>query len=142
MTGNFGSDPTNPLFVLDESLAPVFAQALTLVGYNFVPLETAIGQRGAKDPEVIAWCKENNAVWVHADDRARKQHKALLQTSGIRTLWVYRRQGQMTGKEQLRILTSVLPQLILNLANSPGIRHHKATTANETSKPSLTTLTI
>ena len=142
MTGNFGSDPTNPLFVLDESLAPVVAQALTLVGYNFVPLETAIGRQGAKDPQVIAWCKENNAVWVHADDRARKQHKAQLQTSGIRTLWVYRTKGQMTGKEQLRILASVLPQLIQNLANNPGIRHHKATVANENSKPSLTILTI
>ena len=48
----------------------------------------------------------------------------------------------MTGKEQLKILAYVLPELILKLANSPGIRHHKATTANETSKPSLTTLTI
>ena len=63
-----------------------------------------------KDPEIIEWCRQNNAIWVHADHRARKEHKHLLQTSGICTLCIYRKRGQMTGKEQLRILAFVLPK--------------------------------
>lgn len=138
MTGNLVSDPSNPLFILDESMVPAVAEALAFVGHNFAALASAIGRAGATDPEVIEWCKQNNAVWVHADDRARRQHKAHLQTSGIRTLWVYRKHGQMTGKEQLRILAYVLPQLIQNFEQKPSVRHYRASAASEVAKPSLT----
>ena len=51
MTGNLYYDPTNPLFVLDESLALAVAEALAKVGYKFVALTAAVGREGAKDPE-------------------------------------------------------------------------------------------
>ena len=112
MTGNPASNPSEPRFLLDESLTPTVAQALSLVNYNFVDVRSQIRRQGVKDPEIIRWCQENEAIWVHADDRARKQHRALLQTSGIRTLFVDRPKSGMSAKEQLRVLSFVLPRLV------------------------------
>ena len=142
MTGNLGFNPDNPLFLLDESLAPSVARALALVGYRFVNIEKAFGVRGVKDPDIIQWCGENFAVWVHADDRARRQHGKQIHASRIRTLWIYRKGGQMTAREQLRILSSVLPRLIDNFNQRPSQRHYRATAANETSNPSLRPVSI
>ncbi len=128
--------------MLDESLAPVVAKALRLVGYDFVEVPTIFGQKGPKDPEIIEWCSRNEAVWVHADDRAKKQHKALLQTSGIRTVWIYRKRGAMTGKEQLRILTFILPRLIHQLDESPQVRHYRVSASTSIASPSLTSITL
>lgn len=130
-------DPTDPIFLLDESLAPAVAEALQLVGYRFFDVEAALGQKGAEDPDIIEWCKENDATWVHADDRARRQHKVQLESSGIRTLWVYRPQGRMTGKEQLRILTVVQPKLMKHWRDQPRVRHYRASATNPLSSPSL-----
>ena len=96
-----------------------------------------MGRKGATDPEIIKWCRDYNAVWVHADDRAKKQHKVLLETNAIRTLWVYRSGGKMSGKEQLRILSFVLPKLIRNFQARPTDRHYRANSANEQAKISL-----
>ena len=76
-------------------------------------------------------------MWVHADDRARKEHGKLLQTSGIRTLWIYRKRGQMTGKEQLRLLAFVLPHFIEQSRNRTTPRHLRASTPSELAKPTL-----
>ena len=142
MTGNPVSDQGSRLFVLDESLTPAVAEALKLVGYRFFTVEDVIGRKGSKDPEIIEWCKEYNAVWVHADDRARKQHAALLQTSGILTVLIHRTRGTMTGKEQLRILAFVLPQLIQNWEESPNVRHYRASAASPLAKPTLRAMTV
>ena len=137
MTGNPLSDPLNQRFLLDESLAPTVAQALRLVGYDFVGIEAVPNGKGVQDPEIIDWCRENSAVWVHADDRTKRQHKVRLQTSGIRTLRIHRSQGRMTAKEQLRILAFVLPLFLQKLIESPRVRNYKASAANSTAKPSL-----
>ena len=63
MTGNLGYDPDNPLFLLDESLSPATARALRIVGYNIFDVETALGRKGVKDPEIIEWCWANQAIW-------------------------------------------------------------------------------
>lgn len=75
MTGNLASGPDEPLFLLDESLTPAVAEALSRVGYRFVTLAAAFGRKGVEDPEIIEWCREQDAAWVHADDRARKEHR-------------------------------------------------------------------
>ena len=137
MTGNPLSEPPNPRFLLDESLAPTVARALRLVGYDFVDIDAVPNGKGAQDPEIIEWCHENSAVWVHADDRAKKQHRVPLQTSGIRTLRIHRPQGRMTAKEQLRILAFVLPLLLQKMIESPRVRNYRASAANSTAKPSL-----
>ncbi len=137
MTGNLGYDPTNPPFLLDESLAPAVARALRLVGYNIADVETAFGHKGVKDPEIIEWRRTNQAIWIHADDRARRQRKAQLLTSGIRTIWVFRPRGRMTGKEQLRILAFVLPKMIAALEQGARHRHYRASATNPTSTPSF-----
>ena len=142
MTGNLGYDPTNPPLLLDESLAPVVAHALHLVGYNIFDVETAFGCKGVKDPEIIEWCRTNQAIWIHADDRARRQHRAQLLTSGIRTIWVFRPRGRMTGKEQLRILAFILPKMIEALGQGTRHRHYRASATNPTSTPSFRPATI
>ena len=137
MTGNIGSDPTKPAFLLDESLVPNVARALSLVGYKFVDAVSIFGRRGVKDPELIDWCRTYEFTWVHADDRARKDHRVLLQASGIKTLLISRPRGHMTGQEQLRILAYVLPHLMEKWAESPSVRHYKATAASPTANPRL-----
>ncbi len=137
MTGNPLSEPPNRRFLLDESLAPSVAQALKLVGYDFVGIEAVPSGKGAQDPEIIDWCRANGAVWVHADDRAKRQHKVQLQTSGIRTLRIHRPQGRMTAKEQLRILAFVLPLFLERITESPRVRNYRASAANPSAKPSL-----
>ncbi|MYH49317.1 MAG: hypothetical protein F4151_07235 [Gammaproteobacteria bacterium] len=97
-------------------------------------------KRGAysiKDPEIIAWCQESGAVWIHADDRARREHGTLMLRSGIRTLWLFRPKGMMTGREQLRILAVVLPKLIDRYETQPRKRHYRASATSPLSTPSL-----
>ena len=131
MTGNLSSLPETR-FLLDESLDPAVSKALNLVGYQFAEIP-----KGAKDPDIIEWCRENEVVWIHADDRARRHHRKLLQTSGIRTIWVYRTGGAMSAKEQLRILSFVLPQFLNKQIERPAVRHYKSTATNDLSRPSL-----
>lgn len=83
--------PDALLFLLDESLGSPVAKALALVQYPFVTVEAVMGQQGIPDPEIIRWCATHNAIWVHADDQARKQHKVSLRDSGISTLLLHRK---------------------------------------------------
>lgn len=127
LVGRTHSLPDETLFLLDESLDPAVADALRSVGYNFTTVPIAFQERrGVSDREIIEWASANNAVWAHADDRARKQHGILIITWNIRTLWVYRPRGKMTSAEQLRILAYVLPDLLDRYQQHPSRRHYKA----------------
>ena len=137
MLGREDSKLSELRFLLDESLTPKVAQALALVGYRIETVREVWQQEGIKDPEIIAWCRENDAVWIHADDRARKAHGVELQTSGIRTLWIRRPGGAMTGREQLRILSFVLPKLADKLRKQRKVRHYEASATNPISTISL-----
>lgn len=137
MIGREDSKLSEHRFLLDESLTPQVAQALALVGYRIETVRQVWQREGTKDPEIIAWCQEQDAIWIHADDRARKVHRIQLQNSGIRTLWIHRPGGAMTGREQLRILSSVLPKLAEKLREKPSVRHYKAGAANPVSTPSF-----
>ena len=143
MTGNSASEPPEPRFLLDESLAPRVADALGFVGYDIQGVATAFDPdgtgraEGIKDPEIIEWCRTNGRVWIHADDRARKEHAALLLRSGTRTLWVFRPHGRMTAREQLRILAFALPKLLDHYETHPRRRHYRASATNPLSTPSL-----
>ena len=142
VTGNLGSEPPNPLFLLDESLVPAVANALELVGYRFTSVRAVFAEDSVKDPDVIDWCRAQEAVWVHADDRARKHHKALIVQSGIRTVLVYRKRGRMTGKEQLRVLSFVLPHLLQEWETHPTVRHYRVAAANSLAKPGVRKLSL
>ena len=137
MTGKDDSKLSEPRLLLDESLTPTVAQALALVGYSIKTVRQVWQQEGTKDPEIIAWCQEKDAIWIHADDRARRVHRIRLQNSGIRTLCVHRPGGAMTGREQLRILSFVLPKLAQKLREQPRVRHYKTGAANPIATPSL-----
>lgn len=102
-----------PKLLIDESLSPNVAKALKLVGYESITVpEIFSGRRGVTDPDIISWCTANNAVWIHADDRARKEHGKQIIASGIASLWVYRPGGIMSAMEQLRLLSYILPDFI------------------------------
>ncbi|MYA00889.1 MAG: hypothetical protein F4Y35_03810 [Chloroflexi bacterium] len=141
MSGNDSSELPNPQFLLDESLDPNVAKALEAVGYDIVDVKTAMDPdkegRQILDAEIIEWCRMRGSVWIHADDRARRDHKKQLQTSGIRTLLVRRPGGRMTGREQLRILAFVIPQLLDRYNQSPRIRHYRTGAVDPLSRPSL-----
>ena len=123
---------SNPLFLIDDSLDWNVAEALRLVSYNVTSVYKAFkGQSGVKDPHIIGWCKVNNATWINADDKARKEHRKDILTAKIGFLWVYRPSGKMSSKEQLRILSYVLPDLIDKFMNNPKKLHYKASAHGE-----------
>lgn len=142
MTGNPVSNPPEPQLLIDESLSPAVAQALSLVDYHFFDVRREIRPQETKDPEIIQWCQDNGAIWVHADVAAKSEHSSLLQTSGIRTLLIIRPKIGMSSKEQLRILSFVLPQLLDNLGSRRADRHYVAKAATPTSKPTLRPIAI
>ncbi|MGI2336866.1 MAG: DUF5615 family PIN-like protein [Dehalogenimonas sp.] len=108
---------------MDEQLNPAVAEALRKVGYNIVSIKEAFdGRLGVLDPEVIEWCRCNNAIWITADEKAKKQHVADICSSKIKVIWVHRKKGGMTAKEQLRVLSYTLPDLISRFANHR--KHH------------------
>ena len=124
------------MFLLDESLTANVAHALALVEYEIRATIDVFG-KGIKDPEIIEWCSRNDAVWIHADDRAIIEHRELILRSGIRTVWIRRKGGAMFAREQLRIISSALPRLIHNYGERPRTRHYRASADSEISHPSL-----
>ena len=137
MTGKPDFERREPHLLLDESLVPAVAEALSLVGYTISSTLTTFERQGVGDPEIIEWCRSNEAVWIHADDRARRQHGKLIQTAGIRTIWVYRTRGAMSAREQLRVLSFALPKLMESWRERPRDRHYRVSAANPTSTPSV-----
>ena len=146
MSGNDSSELHSPQFLLDESLDPNVARALAIVDYDITDVRTALDpertRRRILDPEIINWCRERGSIWIHADDRARRDHKKQLQTSGIKTLLIRRPGGRMTGREQLRILAFVIPQLLDRYSKAPEVRHYRTGAVNPISKPSLRSVEI
>ena len=123
---------SNPLFLIDDSLDWNVAEALRLVSYRATSVYKAFdGQPGIKDPVIIEWCKFNDATWVHADDKARQEHRKDILTTRIRFLWVYRPGGIMSSKEQLRILSYVLPDIIDKFLNNPRKLHYRVSAHGE-----------
>ena len=114
-------------YLLDESLVPVVAEALRLVGHEFHSVQEVFeGRQGVKDPEIIDWCRTNDAVWVHDDPASRRMHQREIQQSGIRTLLIPRPKGGLDMKHQLRVISGVLPELEARLRQEPSVRHYKA----------------
>ena len=55
--------------------------ALRCVGYDVVLVKEIVafsGQSRVTDEELIPWMSDHDAVWVHADDNAKRQHRKLL----------------------------------------------------------------
>lgn len=96
------------------------------MGYNFTSVYNQWnGAAGIKDPEIINWVGDEEVVWVNADDSAKKDHAKLIIGNQIRTLWVYRKKGAMTGADQLRTLSYALPGVIENFNHWPNRKHYK-----------------
>jgi hypothetical protein len=100
------------------------AVSLNLVGYNaftFKNLEEYAGRDSVPDEEIIPWCGDHGAIWVHADDNSKVEHRKLIIAHGIKTIWVYRPKGIMSSKAQLRALSYGLPRALDRLVH--GHRH-------------------
>lgn len=132
---NLSPRVSDPLFLVDESLDRNVAKALGLVKYNILAVCDAFrGRPRVTDPEIITWCRDNNAIWIHADDKARKEHKKEIVAAGIRSLWVYRPGGVMSSKEQLRMLSYKLPDLIDQLNRAPRALHYRVSAHGQESR--------
>ena len=131
-------DSRNLVFLLDESLIPAVGNALNLVGYRFISTVVAFEKRAnVKDPEVIEWAKSNRAVWVHADDSAKREHRKLILAAEIRTVWLYRRKGKMSDKEMLRALSFAMPEILERFDKHPARRHLKVSTHGAEPHPAI-----
>ncbi len=111
---------------IDNSLSPLVAQALKIVGYNVVVQgdveEFSSLPRVLDDQHIIPWLQRNDGIWVHADNSARREHRKQIAISQIRTLWIHRPDGKMSNREQLRVLAYVLPDALEDFA-APKARH-------------------
>ena len=76
------------------------------------------------DGKLIPWMGDRNAIWIHADDNAKREHKKLLLAHAVRTLWVYRPKGAMSSREQLRALSYVLDDFLERLRDQPRKNHY------------------
>lgn len=83
------------------------------------------GMPRVTDEQLIPWMGDRNAVWVHADDNAKRKHKKLLLAHTVRTLWVYRRKGRMSSREQLKALSYVLENFLDKLRSQPSKLHYE-----------------
>ena len=82
-------------------------------------------QPSVKDEQLIPWIGTHDAVWIHADDNAKRQHRKLLLAHAVRTLWLYRPSGVMSGREQLRALSYVLDDFLERLTSQPSKLHYE-----------------
>lgn len=133
--GSFPSlrDPT--IFLLDESLVPSVARALSLVGYSVHTVDDVLGRRGVKDPEIINWCGENEAVWIHADDNARREHARLINSAKISTVWVPRPKKGLSAKQQLSRLAYKMQAIESRVAGSKRPVHLKLSASGTVDEP-------
>ena len=71
---------------------------------------------------------DHSAVWIHADDDAKRRHRKLLLAHAVRTLWVRRPRRGMNGRQQLRVLSYVLDDFLQRLQTQPRKRHYELNT--------------
>ncbi len=64
-------------------------------------------------------------MWVHADDKAKKQHRELMISSRISTLWVQRPKNGMSGASQLRAISYVIQDYLDLLDAAKGPAHYR-----------------
>lgn len=113
MLGRIASRPEDTLILLDDSLSPFVADALSLVGYNATSVRNVFDNRhGVSDREVIEWAAASGAVWVYSDDKLKRESAKTILAEGVSTLWVYRPRGVMSAREQLAIISHLLPDLL------------------------------
>jgi hypothetical protein len=129
-----------PILFIDESLSPNVAKALALVAYNTITVKDVSEFQGLArvvDEVLIPWLGANHAVWIHADDNARREHGKLIVAEGIRTLWIYRPKGKMTHREQLLVLCHVLPDFLEKLRSRPKRKHYDAYIHGQPRRPRI-----
>ena len=120
------SRPEDTLILLDDSLSPFVADALSLVGYNATSTRNVFDNRqGVTDREIIEWAGASRALWVYSDDKPKRENAKTILTEGVRTLWVYRPRGVMSGREQLAIIAHLLPDLLDRLAAADAAAHFR-----------------
>ena len=106
----------SPLVLIDHSMVNAVADALTLVGLPAKSAYEVFERRdNVKDEEIIAWLGQLGpaGIWVHVDDRARKQHRTHILSNRISTIWVKRKKGSMSARNQLRLLSYVVPYVLV-----------------------------
>ena len=110
---NYGDLNTpSPLVLIDHSMVNAVADALALVDLPTRSAYEVFERRdNVKDEEIISWLGQlgSAGVWVHVDDRAKKMHRADIVSNRISTIWVRRRRGRMSARNQLRLLSYVIP---------------------------------
>ena len=103
-------------------------RALRKVGYRVALVSETDEFQGVlrvTDDKLIPWMGDRNAIWIHADDNAKREHKKLLLAHAVRTLWVYRPRGEMSSREQLRALSYVLDDFLERLTSQPSKLHYE-----------------
>ena len=78
--------------MIDKDLSPDIAAALGLFDFDITHVER-VSQfqnrpEGVGGPEIIAWCEDNDRMWVTHDIKAKKKHKVDLRTTLISVLWM------------------------------------------------------
>lgn len=125
MLGRIGSPPEDTIILLDDSLSPYVADALSLVGYNATSARNVFDNRpNVSDREIIEWAGASNALWVYADDKPKRETAKAILAQGVRTLWIYRPHARMSAREQLAVIAHMLPDLLDRLESPETAAKH------------------
>lgn len=126
MLGRTVSRPEDTLILLDDSLSPFVADALSLVGYNATSTRNVFDNRqSVTDREIIEWAGASNAVWVYSDNKPKRESAKTVLSEGVRTLWIYRPRGGMSAREQLAVVSYLLPDLLDRLSKPNSATHFR-----------------
>lgn len=101
------------------------------MGFNAVSVRDGWPREGVSDTEIIPWVAHQGGVWVHADDKAKKQHRRQMLSSGISTLWVKRPKHGMSGADQLRAIAYVIQNYLNRFDAAKGPVHYRVSAHGE-----------
>ena len=102
----------DPFYLIDHNLSPSFAPVFTALGYKVTSVKESFPNHvRVPDEEIIDWLAargRQNAVWVTADEDAKKTHAKLILARGISVMWVFRPKKGLSGLQELQLLSLVI----------------------------------
>ena len=112
----------DPFYLIDHNLSPSYAPVFTALGYKVTSVRESFPRRiRVPDEEIIDWLAargRQNAVWVTADEDAKKTHAKLILARNISVMWIFRPKKGLSGLQELQLLSLVIEHVTVLVAGT------------------------
>ena len=120
-------------FLVDNDLSPDIANALRLFDFDithvqYVP-EWQTEKYGVDDSTIIEWCKENDAVWITHDKRAKRRWGEDIKNKRVSVVWVRGKSEGFSAWTQLKTVVRTINGIEDKLAKARGAMHFRISVA-------------